>query len=62
MNRDADEEVAQVINLVRMCQSYQVLPSPGGLLDQDACFIYLSQAVFNADAERALRDNERAKH
>jgi hypothetical protein len=56
MNRDIDEEVGQIVTLIRLCQSLNVLPLPGGLFDQDSYFVYLLQLVLVADAEKAKRD------
>jgi hypothetical protein len=61
MNRQPDEEVNQIISLVRMCQTLNVLPQAGGLLDQDAYFIYLLQQVLLADQERQALDKARQK-
>lgn len=56
MKREADPEVIQVVNMVRLCQTINCLPQPGGLLDQDAYFIFLMLAVMQADDEKAELD------
>ena len=61
MNRDPDWEVGQIISLIRMCESLHVLPQAGGLLDQDAYFVYLLQQVMLADQEKAALDRARQK-
>jgi hypothetical protein len=55
MNREVDDEVAQVLNLVRLCLALHVLPQSGGLLDQDSYFVFLLEHVLVADAELAER-------
>jgi len=61
MDRPSDEEVVQVLAVVRTCQSMKVLPRAGGLLDQDAYFVLLLQLVLAADSERAALDKARQK-
>ena len=59
MNRKADDEVLQILSLVRLCQAMRVLPQPGGLLDQDSYFVFVLQNVLIADAKRAELDQKR---
>jgi hypothetical protein len=54
-----DPEVAEVISIVRLCQSMATLPRAGGLFDQDALFVYLLERVLFADQKKA--DLERSK-
>lgn len=61
MNRKPDAEVLSILRLVRLCQSLNALPGPGGLLDQDAYFVYLVEKVLSYDEERQAIDNARAK-
>jgi hypothetical protein len=39
--------------MVRMCERVQALPSAGGVLDQDAMYIFFWQHVMALDEERA---------
>jgi hypothetical protein len=61
MKRPADWEVITIVNMVRMCQKMNTLPSVGGLLDQDAYFVYLLNVILAADEKRAELDQARAK-
>ena len=61
MKRPADPEVVMVVNMVRMCQKMNTLPTAGGLLDQDSYFVYLLNVVLAADEKRQELDNARAK-
>jgi len=61
MNREADYEVGQILSLVRMCQNLKVLPGAGGLLDQDAYFVFLFEQVLIADNEKAALDRAKQK-
>lgn len=44
MNRYTDDEVELAIELTFMCREFNVLPQPGGLLDQDYYLIRLLKA------------------
>jgi len=59
MNRPPDEEVLNILKVVRMCQTLNVLPLAGGLFDQDSYFVECYEAVMMADAERTERDSKR---
>jgi hypothetical protein len=61
MNRKPDAEVLAILDVVRMCQSLNVLPRLGGLLDQDAYFAFLLARVLGFDEERQALENARAK-
>jgi hypothetical protein len=61
MSRPADRDVVQVVNLVRMCQAFQALPLPGGLFNQDAYFVYLTNIVLEADNKRQERETAKVK-
>jgi len=53
MKRKQDPEVQEVISMVRLCQAMHTLPQAGGLLDQDALFVYLLERVLLADQKKA---------
>lgn len=59
MERKPDFEVAQILSIVRMCQSLNVLPGAGGLLDQDSYFVFLLEQVMIADQEKQELDRSR---
>lgn len=56
-----DPEVLSVLQLIRMCQVTGGLPSAGGVLDQDAYFMFLYMHVRIFDDERQDLDMRRAK-
>lgn len=60
MNRIPDEEVSRAIDLTVMCQTFNVLPHPGGLLEQDSYHIYMMQCVLVAQSEKAELDQKRS--
>jgi len=61
MSRKTDMEVSAILGLVRMCQNLNVLPQAGGLLDQDAYFVFILEQVMLADEERRAIEQSRAK-
>jgi len=61
MKRKMDPEVAEVISIVRLCQSMGTMPRAGGLFDQDALFVYLLERVLLADQKKADLEAAKAK-
>lgn len=61
MSREADLEVLQAIDLVRLCQATSTLPLPGGLLDQDSYFVFLLKTILKADEEKQQLERARSK-
>lgn len=60
MNRPVVEhDVAEAIDLTRMCETFRCLPGPGGLLDQDSYAMFLMKMVIEADNEKAELDSKR---
>lgn len=59
-SKKLDYEVATVLNIINMCQTFNTLPQAGGLLDQDALLIYLFNVVEEARAVRAELDSKKA--
>jgi hypothetical protein len=47
--------------MVRLCQAMSTLPRAGGLLDQDALFVYLLERVLLADQKKMELEEARAK-
>lgn len=43
--------------LHNMCQTYNALPGPGGIFDQDAYVIYGLQAISMAISEKEKKDS-----
>lgn len=61
MKRKMDPEVAEVISIVRLCQTMSTMPRPGGLFDQDSLFVYLLERVLLADQKKADLEAAKAK-
>jgi len=61
MKRKMDPEVEEIVKLVRLCQLTNSLPRAGGLLDQDAYFVYCYELVAEADAEKQKLEQARQK-
>lgn len=56
MTREPEEDVAQAIEMTRLCQALHCLPDEGGLLNQDSYHVWLMQQVLAADVEAENRD------
>lgn len=48
------------LEIFGMCQSLNVLPKSGGLLDQDGFYVHLMKNALMAQAERAELDQHAA--
>jgi hypothetical protein len=59
MSRPPDDDVAEAIDLTRMCQELHCLPQEGGLLDQDSKYVWWMRLVLQADVEAAKHDAKR---
>jgi len=44
------------MEIAQMCEKLHCLPGPGGLLEQDAYYVYMLQSVYNARAQREEKD------
>jgi hypothetical protein len=53
---------ANYLSVARMCEGYHVLPSAGGLLDQDSLMMHYLSKIQEYDAIRQELDDEHAKH
>lgn len=56
-----DPEVQGIVGMVRLCQASNSLPLAGGLMDQDAYFVYLFQLVVIFDNKRVKLEQARQK-
>lgn len=54
-------EVLSLIEITSMCELFQTLPSPGGLLDQDAELVSGMQFVLLAKQERNEQEAEKTR-
>jgi hypothetical protein len=61
MKRKAEPDVAAAIELAAMCQTFNCLPSAGGLLDQDPLLLIMMREVIAAQQERAEAERGRAR-
>lgn len=61
MNKQPDVEVASILTMVRLCEKYGVLPSPGGLLDQDSYHVWLMEQVAIFDHKKEEREKAKQK-
>lgn len=52
---------AEYLTIARLCEDYHVLPSAGGLLDQDSLMIHFLLKVREFDSIRAEFDEAHAK-
>lgn len=57
-----DIDVSMIIRLINDCQDFGVMPEPGGLLQQDALFMYILHEVQSARAVRAEIDNNKTSN
>jgi hypothetical protein len=49
------------LSVARLCENYHVLPSAGGLLDQDSKMMYFLSRIQEYDNVRQELDDEQAK-
>jgi hypothetical protein len=59
LDRPADEDVVQVLNLYHFCKTFHALPTTGGVLDQNFRVMLLFEAVSEAESEREIREQEK---
>jgi hypothetical protein len=50
------QEAIDIINIVKMCREFSVMPHAGGLLDQDKLFMYVTTHVIIWEDERRQLD------
>lgn len=56
-----DDEAMELVQMAQVCRAYRVLPRAGGLLDQDALFVYILAAYDKAVREREAREAAKVK-
>jgi hypothetical protein len=56
-----DPDIVEIIELTNLCQTFNVLPREGGVLDQNAETMTKMQMVLVAQAKKSDADAERAK-
>jgi hypothetical protein len=54
-------QAAEYLSVARMCETYQVLPSAGGVLDQDSMMMHFLTKIQEFDAMRKDLDDEQEK-
>jgi uncharacterized membrane protein len=57
MSREADAEVAALIELYYMCETFHALPGAGGILDQDSYLMYGLLLVASAVQEKTAKEH-----
>ena len=50
---ETSSDIIRIIELTNLCQTFNVLPREGGVLDQDAETMYKIQMVLVAEAKKA---------
>lgn len=63
MNRDADDEVDMFVRVAVMCQRFNCLPGPGGVLEQDGYIMMGVGIALDAlgEKQKVEQDRENAK-
>ncbi len=51
-----DTDVGSMLRIINTCENMHVLPTPGGLFEQDALFMYIYDYVGQVRATRAELD------
>lgn len=59
MRRPPDPDVVEIVTLTNLCQAFNQLPKPGGILDQDSYTMFLMTEVLKAQNEAS--ENEARK-
>jgi hypothetical protein len=56
-----EEELGQMLGIIRTCQALNCLPTAGGLVDQPWNFVVMTMMVMGADAERQELEQKKQK-
>jgi hypothetical protein len=59
MSRDADDEVEMFVRIAVMCQRFNCLPGPGGVLEQDAYIMMGVGIALDALAEKQKLEQDK---